>query len=97
MVMAYQIYSTVFPGASSRQDLAPSEELEALFRHLEQSLDTLGFREWNDGENYLKSLRRVFSRTRLERRDVAAVHKLCGEIDRYARRVRTEFEEKYRK
>ena len=97
MVMAYEIYSTVYPGASSRQDLAPSEELEMLFHHLEQSLDTLGFREWNDGENYLKSLRRVFSRTRLERRDVAAVHKLCGEIDRYALRIRNKMEEEYRK
>ncbi|MHB9028270.1 MAG: RNA methyltransferase [Candidatus Latescibacterota bacterium] len=94
MVMAYEIYSTVHPGASSPLDLAPSGELEIMYGHLERSLTTLGFREWNDGENYLKSLRRVFSRTRLERRDVAAIHKLCGEIDRYARRVRAEIEEK---
>ncbi len=92
MVIAYELYSTVHPGASSPLDLAPAEELEQMFEHLERSLTTLGFREWNDGENYLKSLRRVFSRTRMERRDIAAIHKLCGEIDRYARRVRAELE-----
>lgn len=92
MVMAYEIYSTLHPGVSSPFDLAPAEELEQMFEHLEESLTTLGFREWNDGDNYLKSLRRVFFRTRLERRDVAAIHKLCGEIDRYAARVRAEIE-----
>lgn len=97
MVMAYEIYSSVYPGSSSPIDLAPAEEIEVMFHHLEKSLTTLGFREWNDGENYMKSLRRVFSRTRLERRDSAAIHKLCGEIDRYARRVRDEMEEKYRR
>jgi TrmH family RNA methyltransferase len=92
MVMAYEIYSTVHPGASSPMDLAPSEEIEALYEHLSKSLAKLGFKQWNDGENYMKSLRRVFSRTKLERRDVATIHKLCGEIDRYAVRVRAEFE-----
>jgi TrmH family RNA methyltransferase len=97
MVMAYEIFSTVHPGVSSPQDLAPSAELEMMYEHLERSLTTLGFREWNDGDNYLKSLRRVFSRTRPERRDVAAIHKLCGEIDRYAFRVRAEMEGNYGK
>jgi len=93
MVMAYEIYSAMHPGISSPMDLAPSEEIEMMYEHLQRSLLTLGFQEWNDGENYMKSLRRVFSRTRLERRDVAAIHKFCGEIDRYARRLRAEMKD----
>jgi TrmH family RNA methyltransferase len=94
MVLAYEIFSAVHPGASSPIDLAPNEEIEALYEHLGRSLVTLGFKQWNDGDNYMKSLRRVFSRTKLESRDVATIHKLCGEIDRYAIRIRAEWEEK---
>ena len=62
--------------------------------YLHKSLTTLGLKQWNDGDNYMKSLRRVFSRTNLEKRDVAAIHKLCGEIDKYASRVRAELEQR---
>jgi len=90
MVMAYELFAATHPGVSSPLDLAPASEIESMYAHLARTLDMLGFREWNDGENFMKSLRRVFSRTRLERRDVSTIHKFCGEIDRYARRVRDE-------
>jgi TrmH family RNA methyltransferase len=90
MVMAYELFTAEYPGVSSPLDLASAEEIEVMYAHLSRSLEILGFREWNDGENYMKSLRRVFSRTRLERRDAATIHKLCGEIDRFACRVRDE-------
>ena len=67
------------------------EEVEVMYDHLKKSLSTLGLKEWNDGDNYMKSLRRVFSKTKLERRDVSTIHKLCGEIDKYTIRVREEF------
>jgi TrmH family RNA methyltransferase len=90
MVMCYEIFSSVTPGDGRMPDLAPSEELEVMYDHLKVSLSTLGLKEWNDGDNYMKSLRRVFSRTKLERRDVSTIHKLCGEIDKYTIRVREE-------
>ncbi len=88
MVVAHELYTTVFSGKELSLDLAPAEELAYMYDHLRKSLTTLGLEQWNDGDNYMKSLRRVFSRTRLERRDVATIHKLCGEIDKYAFRVR---------
>ena len=90
MVMAYELFSAAFPEGEQPMDLAPAGELAEMYEHLLRSLTTLGLRQWNDGDNYMKSLRRVFSRTRLERRDVAAIHKLCGEIDKYTHRVRAE-------
>ena len=92
MIMAYELFTAEHPGVSSPLDLAPAEEIEVMYAHLARSLEILGFREWNDGENYMKSLRRVFSRTRLERRDAASIHKLCGEIDRFTSRVRDELD-----
>jgi TrmH family RNA methyltransferase len=90
MVMAYELFTGVWPGGGKQQDFAPADELAAMYDHLRDSLVTLGLKQWNDGDNYMKSLRRVFSRTRLEQRDVAAIHKLCGEIDKYAFRLRDE-------
>jgi len=95
MVMAYELFTAVCPGGGKPLDLAPAGEIAGMYDHLLESLTTLGLRQWNDGDNYMKSLRRVFSRTRLERRDVATIHKLCGEIDKYAARVRAEMEKRF--
>ena len=92
MVMVYELFTAVWPGGGKPKDYAPAEELTTMYDHLRESLTRLGMRQWNDGNNYLKSLRRVFSRTRLESRDVATIHKLCGEIDKYVFRVRDDLE-----
>lgn len=94
MVIIYEIFSAVFAGEGLTMDLAPSEELDRMYVHLKKSLTTLGLKQWNNNDNYMKSLRRVFSRTKLERRDVSTIHKLCGEIDKYTIRVRAEMKEK---
>ncbi len=90
MVVTYELFLAHLPEEKPELDLAASGELEVMYEHLESSLTTLGLKQWNEGDNYMKSLRRVFSRTRMEKRDVATIHKLCGEIDKYAFRVRSE-------
>jgi len=92
MVMAYELFLTVYSGEENPLDYAPAEDMDEMYGHLLESLTTLGLKQWNDGDNYMKSLRRVFSRTRLERRDVGTIHKLCGEIDKYTARVRADLE-----
>jgi len=94
MVIAYELYSAFSPVKGISLDLSPAEELDKMYEHLKKSLETLGLKQWNEGDNYMKSLRRVFSRTKLERRDVATIHKLCGEIDKYALRVKAEMSKK---
>jgi len=96
MVTAYELYMTEFDDdeAGEMFDLATSRDLTLMYEHLLEALTKLGFRQWNEGDNYMKALRRVFSRTKLERRDVATIHKLCGEIDKYTARVRAEMDEK---
>jgi len=91
MVIAYEIFNCAVPEEKNEMDYARAEEIEIMFSHLKESLIKLGLREWNDGDNFMKSLRRVFSRTGLESRDVGSIHKLCSEIDKYAFRLRDEF------
>lgn len=94
MVISYELFMAALPEMNRKLDLAQAEDLSYMYRHLQESLETLGLRQWNDGDNYMKSLRRVFSRTMMERRDVSTIHKLCGEIDKYAARLRAEYGEK---
>ena len=91
MVIAWEVFTALVPEHELRLKPAPAVALEEMYGHLEEALVLLGFRQWNDGDNYMKSLRRVFSRTGLELRDIAVVHKLCGEIEKYTSRLRAEF------
>jgi len=91
MAMAYELYMTSCPAPEQKLDLATANDLKGMYDHLLESLITLGLRQWNDGDNYMKSLRRVFSRTKMEKRDVSTIHKFCGEIDKYTARLRAEF------
>ena len=97
MVIVYEIFSAAFPDEGLNLDLAPHEELDRMYDHLKKSLETLGLKQWNNGNNYMKSLRRVFSRTKLERRDVSTIHKLCSEIDKYTVRVKAKMEKEEKK
>jgi TrmH family RNA methyltransferase len=90
MVMAYELFSAVYPGQGPALNYATIDEMTGMYTCLKNSLTSLGFKQWNNGDNFMKSLRRVFSRTKLEKRDVATIHKLCGEIDKYVIRVRDE-------
>ena len=92
MVIAYELFSAVCEDERPSFDYAPAEEIAVMYDHLRSSLILLGLQQWNNGDNYMKSLRRVFSRSRLERRDVSTIHKLCGEIDKYTYRLRDEYE-----
>ena len=92
MVIAYELFSAVCEDELPPLDYAPAEEISVMYDHLRSSLSLLGLKQWNNGDNYMKSLRRVFSRSRLEHRDVSTIHKLCGEIDKYTYRLRDEYE-----
>lgn len=70
-------------------DLATAVEREHLYRHLGEALEAIEFRPYNDDStNFGRTVRRVFSRILLERRDVMVVHKICRQIERFASRHR---------
>ena len=55
--------------------------------HILGALDTIGFTPFNsDVRNFERVLRRFLSRAPLERRDAAVLHRICGQIKKFARR-----------
>ncbi|ALP53631.1 hypothetical protein Tel_11085 [Candidatus Tenderia electrophaga] len=57
------------PG-EDRRDLAPADEMESFFGHLEQTLVELEFLDANQPRKLMRRLRRLFNRARLDKTEV---------------------------
>ena len=88
-VFAYEVF------LASAGDIPPAEleyadvnEIEAFYGRITTLLQRIGVTPYNhDWETYLKSLRRVFSRTRLEQRDIATLDMIFSTTLRYITRL----------
>jgi TrmH family RNA methyltransferase len=84
LIFGYELYkSAMNPPEIPDWDLAPVGQIEAMYRHLAQSLDNLGFKTHHRPETFIRSVRRFFGRIPLEKRDVSTVHRICRQVDRF--------------
>lgn len=87
LLFAYELYRAA---AGLREtpdlDLAPLKEIESMYAHIASALDKLGFVSRHRPETFLRSIRRLFGRIPLERRDVATVHKIFRQVDKFVAR-----------
>lgn len=84
LIYGYELYQLAqTPPQMPQLDLAPYEEIEFMYQHIQSALDQLGFVSRNNPETFMRSIRRVFSRVPLERRDVATMHKIFRQVDRF--------------
>lgn len=73
MVIAYELFlaSLDTVPASDRRELAPSRDLEAFYRQLQETLQDTGFLNPKNAEHMMFSLRQLFGRARLDSREVS--------------------------
>lgn len=83
-VFAYEIFQASIGNPRRRPaDLANLSEQEALVRRVNALLLAVGFTPFKeDPETFAQTLRRVFGRAGMERRDVRALHKLLSVLER---------------
>ena len=94
-VFAYEVF------LASAGDIPPAElecadvnEIEAFYGRITTLLQQIDVTPYNhDWETYLKSLRRVFSRTRLEERDIATLDMIFSTTLRYITRLNRRLED----
>ena len=68
----------------AKTKLADNEDVERICQRMNQVLLRIGFVGQPTEDTFMRSIRRVFRRSlRLEKRDVATLHKFCNEIDLY--------------
>ena len=66
--------------------LATVAQTNRLVRHLMAAMEQVGFKPFNsDPGNFERVLRRFLGRTPVERRDAAVLHRIAGQIQKYAR------------
>ena len=69
------------PPAPPRRDLAGVEELERLYRHLQEVLLDVGYLHENNPERIVYTFRRLLARAMPDRREVTILHGLLSQVD----------------
>lgn len=88
MVYAYELFQFSFEEEKRYTGkLATHPEVEALYRHLEESLRHVGFKPMDNWENFITRFRRFFGRRAPEVRDVRLMHKVLQAFDVYISRL----------
>ena len=95
-VFAYEIFlASVTEMPAEERQYAEINQIEAFYGRITNLLKTVGVTPYNrDWETYLRSLRRVFSRTRLEMRDIATLDMIFSTTKRYIDRLEKKLEER---
>lgn len=69
------------------QLLATADERERLLSHLFEALGTIDFKPHNDDPaNFSRVVRRFFNKTKLDKRDIRVIHRVLGQIRKFASR-----------
>ena len=93
-IFAYEIFlASVTEMPTEEYEYAEVNQIEAFYGRVTNLLKTVGVTPYNhDWETYLRSLRRVFSRTRLETRDIATLDMIFSTTNRYIDRLEKKLE-----
>ena len=93
-IFAYEIFlASVTEMPTEEYEYAEVNEIEAFYGRITNLLNMVGVTPYNhDWETYLRSLRRVFSRTRLETRDIATLDMIFSTTNRYIDRLEKKLE-----
>lgn len=72
----------------SSAPLANAREIAAVHDRIVRAMGLIGFRPFNDDpSNFNRVLRRFLTRAPLERRDAMVIHRICGQIRKFAARA----------
>ncbi|MFQ5678229.1 MAG: RNA methyltransferase [Gemmatimonadota bacterium] len=107
LIVFYELRKTATErGTVDSRDLSPKRrrqsppataaELESLFRLWEEALETTGFFRGGDSEPKMRSLRSIFQRSELDRRELGLVRAMAYEVIHYVHRARARLAEERR-
>lgn len=88
-IFAYEVFLASTEGVPPvTLEHAEINEIEAFYNRIIDLLQRIGVSPYNqDWETFLQSVRRVFSRTRLEKRDIATLDMIFSTTNRYVERL----------
>ncbi|HIE04704.1 MAG TPA: RNA methyltransferase [Candidatus Latescibacteria bacterium] len=87
LLLGYEIFRARKPPREVYPELASFEELERMYSKIEDALTCIGFIHRNSPKTFMRAVRRVLGRAKLERRDVYVILKICERIEQFSREV----------
>ncbi len=91
MIVAYELFlASRSKAAQAPTELAAEEDMELLYDHLRETLQRIGFLDRDRPERMMFSLRQMFGRARLDRRDVSILRGVLTAVGRAADRTKQE-------
>jgi len=82
-IVAYELFIATRVGTDpGGMTLAPAEELEAFYQHLQKVLEDSGFLGPHNRDHMMTSVRQLFGKSRLEQRDIRILHGILSAIVR---------------
>ncbi len=83
MVVAYELFlASQGRNAPAGPDLADAADLERFFHHLQQTLERIGFLDRQHPDRIMYSLRQLFGRSRLDRRELSILRGILTAVER---------------
>lgn len=89
LLVAYELFRAArdVPPPPPR-DLVSAGDLHHLCERVLQAMSAIDFHPYNeDPSNFRRVVRRALGRAQLERRDANVIHRVCGQIRKFARRI----------
>jgi tRNA/rRNA methyltransferase len=85
MVVAYVLFRFSTEILEKERRLAPAEEVERMFEHMEKILLRVGFLDPNNPRRIMRVLRRLFGRSQMDEREVQVLRGIWSQIDYVSR------------
>jgi tRNA (cytidine32/uridine32-2'-O)-methyltransferase len=83
MIVIYEFFiASGMAGSWTDRELAPVEDLERFYHHLETTLQEIGFLDRDHPERMMFTFRQLFGRARLESREISILRGVLTAVDR---------------
>ena len=85
MVCGYELFLAANSTAARAPALAPAEQVERMFQHLQSAFLSIGFLHRDNPDHIMFALRRLLGRAQMEERDVSILLGLARQIEWFSR------------
>jgi len=86
LVLCYELFQSSMTIEENPVRLAPAEQLEKMFEHMEKTLVKIGFLEFDNPKRIMRALRRLFGRSQMEEREVQILQGIWSKVDWHMKR-----------
>ena len=83
MVLCYELFQAQGGVEGDSFPVAPVEQLERMFDHMEETLIGTGFLDSHDPKRIMRVIRKIFGRSQLDEREVKILHGIWSQMDWY--------------